>query len=405
MDTAATTAAPTALQSTGGDLRLAVAVAEAIPALEAIELLGPEWTALAGEASEPNAYAESWFVDPGLRRLAPPGEVRMLAVRQGGRLDGLLPLWIAPRYGRMPVRHVENWLHPHCLLGTPLVRAGQEQAFWAAALAALDGAGWAPAFLHVSGLVDQGPVHRGLIAAARALGRPCDTVHRTRRALLASGLSPQAYYETNVRKKKRKELKRLRARLAEQGELRFRALAAGDDLGAWSDSFLAIERSGWKGRSGSALASTPEGEAFFREVLAGAHAAGRLQFLRLDLDGRPLAMLVNFLTPPGSFSFKIAFDEAFARFSPGVLIELENLRVLEHPDIAWMDSCAVEDHPMIDSLWSGRRSLVRVTVPLAGLRRRALFQICRTAENGSAALRRLLASPPAPGPKDSRDDD
>ena len=110
---------------------------------------------------------------------------------------------------------------------------------------------------------------------------------------------------------------------------------------------------------------------------------------RLDLDDRPIAMLVNFLTPPGSFSFKIAYDEDYARFSPGVLIQLENLQVLARSEIQWMDSCAVENHPMINSLWAERRNLVRVSVPLAGLKRGAAFRLCRLAEEGSAALRRL----------------
>src|SRR3546814_2224216 len=47
--------------------------------------------------------------------------------------------------------------------------------------------------------------------------------------------------------------------------------------------------------------------------------------------------------------FKIAFDEALGRFSPGVLIEIANLQaVLGDPAIGWMDSCAAADHPMID---------------------------------------------------------
>ena len=36
-------------------------------------------------------------------------------------------------------------------------------------------------------------------------------------------------------------------------------------------------------------------------MLAGAWEAGRLQFLRLDLGERPIAMLVNFLAAPGAF--------------------------------------------------------------------------------------------------------
>ena len=38
------------------------------------------------------------------------------------------------------------------------------------------------------------------------------------------------------------------------------------------------------------------------------------------------------LTPPGAFSYKTAFDERYARFSPGVLLQRENLAMLERPE-------------------------------------------------------------------------
>ena len=101
-------------------------------------------------------------------------------------------------------------------------------------------------------------------------------------------------------------------------------------------------------------------------------------------------MLANFRCPPGSFSFKTVFDEDYARFSPGVLIQQENLEILADPEIAWMDSCAAEDHPMIDSLWRERRSIVRVTVPLAGARRRVVHAVCRALERAAAATRIAL---------------
>ena len=101
-------------------------------------------------------------------------------------------------------------------------------------------------------------------------------------------------------------------------------------------------------------------------------------------------MLVNLLAPPGAFAFKTTFDESYARFSPGVLIQLENLHILEREEIAWVDSCAMDNHPMIDSLWSGRRTIVRVTVRLRGLRRYLVHAVCRALECGSAALRLRL---------------
>jgi CelD/BcsL family acetyltransferase involved in cellulose biosynthesis len=367
------------------------APAEPWPEAPAAPRWEDHWDELAAHAAEPNAFAERWFVEPSVRHMPAPGGMRTIAIwGDGGRsLSGLLPVCVETQYGRTPVRHVQNWVHGQSFLGTPLVRRGREQAFWTEILKTLDASDWAPGFLHLVGMVEDGPVHRGLAAAAAALGRPCSIVHRSQRALLEAGLSPEAYFERAVRKKKRKEINRLRNRLAELGDVRFETLERGGQPEQWCEDFLALEAKGWKGSDGSALANAPESAAFFREIFAGAFAAGRLEVLRLALDGRPIAMLVNFHAPPGGFSYKIAFDEDFARFSPGVLIELENLRLLSRPGFEWMDSCAAENHPMIDTLWTGRRSIVRLTVPLAGARRAATYHVCRALEEGSALVRRL----------------
>jgi CelD/BcsL family acetyltransferase involved in cellulose biosynthesis len=352
------------------------------PAAGALAGLARAWTQLARRAAEPNPFAEHWFVAASLPTMAAHADVRLIEVRRGDRLIGLLPVTVEQGYARLPVRFVQNWHHDQMFLGAPLVEAGEETAFWTAVLAALDAADWAPGFLHFRGLVEDGPLHRGLDAA-----RGGAIVHRRLRAALASNLDPEAYLARAVRQKKRKEIRRLRNRLADLGEVRSRLLADEAELDGWCDAFFDLEKSGWKGAVGTALACDPAGRDFFRDVVRGAWRAGRLQFRRLDVDGRAIAMLVNFLTAPGGFSFKTVFDEGYARFSPGVLIQIENLDILANPDIAWMDSCAMDDHPMIDSLWLERRRIVRVTVPLAGVRRRAIFALCRLLERGAAAAR------------------
>lgn len=193
--------------------------------------------------------------------------------------------------------------------------------------------------------------------------------------MLASNLSPHAYLEAALPAKKRKELRRQHRRLEEAGVLAVERSDGADGLAQWTDDFLALERSGWKGAEGSALASSPATERLFREALTGAAERGRLKRLALTLDGRPIAMLVSFLTPPGAFSFKTAFDEAYSRLSPGVLLQLENLAMLEKPGIEWTDSCAAADHPMIDHLWRERRAIGRINVAIGGPRRRALFEL------------------------------
>ncbi len=358
------------------------------------DALKPAWQALADAASEPNSFAESWFVEASLQAFAADAEVYLFEAWRGAELVGLLPVALAREYGRLPVTFTQNWRHDHQFLGAPLIRAGEEQGFWSLLLTALDEAHWARGFFHARGLVENGPVHRGLVTAAQALGRPADIVYREVRALLESDLSPQAYYEASVRKKKRKEHARLRNRLEELGTLSAAVLTRADQIEPWCDAFLALERSGWKGRAGSALGSRPQTDLLFRSAVRGAFDAAKLHLLRLDLDGRPIAMLVNFLSPPGSFSFKTAYDETYARFSPGVLVQMENLSILSRPDIGWMDSCAAEDHPMIDSIWRERRSVVRVTVPLSGARRRLVHGACRGFERLGALRRRLRTNSP-----------
>ena len=347
------------------------------------------WSHLARVACEPNAFAEHWFVTAALAHLRESRDVRLAQVWEGNtRLIGIIPLTLYNHYGRIPARHTSNWTHYQSFMGTPLVEQGQEITFWRALILALDASDWAAGFVSLTGLNESGAVHTGLTAAATSLGREAPTVHRYERALLASDQDGETYLTAHVRPKKRKELRRLANRLADLGAVRFSVMADRTDLDQWCDDFLTLEGAGWKGSEGAALGNTPATVQFFRACMAGAHAAGRLDFQRLDLDGRAIAMLINFRTPPGSWSFKITYDESLARFSPGVLIELENLRcVLADPEIDWMDSCAVADHPMINSLWAQRRAIIQVSLPLAGAKRAAIYRACRTAETASARLR------------------
>ena len=355
------------------------------------EALKNECAELAAYASEPTMFGEAWFLAPALRYLRNDRHIYIIEARASdGQLCGIMPLCISSNYGRMPVPHVTNWMHFQCFMGTPLVRAGDEVAFWRAVILHLDGCNWARGLFSVAGLLEQGTNHLALIEAAQSLNRSCPVVHRYERAALASIGSPDAYLESNIRPKKRKELRRLSHRLAELGDVKVRILDQEGELTVWCDEFLHLESAGWKGERGSALGNATDTSAFFREIVEGAFSSGKLDFQRLDVNGNAIAMLVNFNTPPGSWSFKIAYDETLARFSPGVLIELENIpRVMTNPKIEWMDSCAVKNHPMINSLWGERRAIVQVSVPLSGAVRGLTYHICRAAERGSASLRRI----------------
>lgn len=332
-----------------------------------------QWNALANHCTEPNAFCESWFLAPALQQFDAQGRVQIFTIWQGGELCGLMPVVANPRYGRWLMPHIQNWLHHNAFLGTPLVRAGYEAAFWQEFLALTDRQPGRALFVHLNGLPTEGLILAALNEVAQAQGRRFDCVERKSRAFLQSELSPQAYYDEAVRAKKRKELRRQKSRLSEEGVLTFVRSDGDEGLEAWTEEFLALEKRGWKGQNGSALGCADATRNLFVEALKGAAFAGKLQRLELRLDGKPLAMLVNFLCAQGSFSFKTAFDEDYARFSPGVLLQIENLALLERRDINWCDSCAAEGHPMIDSLWMGRRTVGRYSVAIGGTGRRAIF--------------------------------
>jgi CelD/BcsL family acetyltransferase involved in cellulose biosynthesis len=351
-----------------------------------------QWADLAADAAEANAFYAPDMLTAALDHLAAEGQVRVLEAMDGDRLIGLLPVETRARSGRLPVACVANWMHDHCFFGAPILRRGHEAAAWRAFLRQLDDAPWARGFLHLQGLDAAGANAAAIEAVCVEQRRDWREIHRYDRAMLRSDLSADAYWESHVRAKKRKELRRLQKRLAELGTVETRLLRAGEPLAQWCDDFLALEAAGWKGAEGTAMASRPDHAAFLRDAGAAAFAAGRLHMLRLDLDGRAIAMLINFRHGEGAFSFKIAFDEALGRFSPGVLIEIANLHaVQDDPAIAWMDSCAAADHPMIDSLWAERRSIVQYRVALHGrgharLRRAAAL----AAVTGAERLARML---------------
>ena len=350
-------------------------------AFEAPELrLG--WDALTECASEPNPFHESWYLLPALRALDPAGTVKLLRFEIGGDLAGILPVRHQNRYYRWPIPQLTSWIHGNCFLGQPLVARGLEASFWRAMLDWADANAGRALFLHLPQMPLQGPIYAALQAVLAEQQRHAALVHREERAMLSSEQSPDAYFEASLSGKKRKELRRQYARLSELGALRFERRHDGSDLTPWIDHFLALEHSGWKGAQGSALASHQATISLFREALSGAASRGRLERLTLWLDDQPIAMLASFITAPGAYSYKTAFDERYSRYSPGVLLQRENLEVLRNQEIEWVDSCAAADHPMIDHIWRERRAVGRLSIAIGGKLRRAAFARLVRAELG-----------------------
>jgi len=331
-----------------------------------------DWHQLSEAASEPNPFFESWLLGPALEAFDPAGRVLLAALRIDGQLAGIVPLRFSSTYYGHPLPHLTVWLHPNAFCGVPLIARGFEAMFWSALLDWVDDHASAAAFLHLPIMPEDSAPDTALTEISRDGARAAGVVARSERALLASPLSPGEYYEEALPNKKRKELRRQARRLGELGTLTVERAETPQAASRFADDFLALEAASWKGRAGSSLADDAACERFFRLGLVGAAERGRFEGLSLTLDTRPIAMLASFLTPPGAFSFKTTFDADYARYSPGVLLQKENLDLLQRDGIAWCDSCAAPDHPMIDHFWRGQRSVVSRNVAIGGRLRRTI---------------------------------
>lgn len=344
-----------------------------------------DWADLAADAVEPNPFYSPALLIPAFHSFA--GEtVRLALVRDAERrLAALAPVAPAFGYSRLPVRYLSTWMHPHCFYAAPLIRRGFERAALKAMFDLVEREG---AFFRLRHLDAAGPICAAAADTAAQTGRLCAPSGRYERARLDGGFETETYLQQSLKAKKRKELRRLRARLEDEGAVAFEALPGRAALGPWIDDFLALEAAGWKGRAGTALANDAKGTAFFGRAIENAFAAGALQFFRLAIDARPVAMIVNFIAGGCAYSFKIAYDETYAHFSPGVMLEIEMMKALEKMEgLSFVDSCAAPDHPMINPLWRGRRTMTALNVSRRDAPSKLTFRVLTELEKAGEITR------------------
>jgi hypothetical protein len=326
----------------------------------------PQWQALASAAADANAFYEHWMLLPALRSYHSEGDFRFVLIfgpdpespSGPAVLYGLFPFERLPKYRGIPCPVLKLIKHKYMELCTPLVRRDLVTECVALLL------DWLETRDCDAPLVE----FRFLAGEDRATQEIHSQVYQRRthsyqsecsaRALFRPAADAETFLNFALTGKRRKEFRRLEKRLSESGRLEYRALGPSEDPTPWIEGFLGLEAKGWKGEEGSAMALHDDRRRYFQEISTGAHQCGKLMMLGLFLDDRPVALKCNFLTGRGSFAFKIAFDEEFARSSPGVLLEIENVRRLhEIRGVSWMDSCAIPKHFMINRLWPDRRTI------------------------------------------------
>ena len=311
------------------------------------------WDRLSGRAVEPNPFLRPDFALPALIERGHDAE--LLVVREGPEWLACLAVRRAARWGRIPVPCLVPWMPDAVFLATPLLDAAALDRAAAAGVEAGERERRAAAL--VLDLFDpDGPAGAALVAAAQARGVRSVVARDFERGALRRR-PEETYLAEAVGTARRKSLRKSRRRLSRELGAEPVLVDRSDEPAAW-DAFLAMEAAGWKGAEGTAIACTEGDAAFFRSMCSRMAAEGRLQMLALEGGGRTVAMQCNLIDRDVAYAFKIAYDEALAAYSPGVLLEVAGFEYFHRETPAVLaDSCATPDNAFINELWPDRRRL------------------------------------------------
>lgn len=222
-------------------------------------------------------------------------------------------------------------------------------------------------------------------------------VETKRRARLLPCADPTAFWASTRSKAHLSNFRRLRRQLKELGKFECTLSDDPKDISADLEEFLALEKSGWKGKRQTALASSMQTSSFTRTMIVHLAARGLVKLHSLRLNGKAIAMSIVLCSGSEAFTWRMAVDESFHRYSPGILLlEDVTMDLLRDPSVTTVDSCNDGDAGYQAERWPDRHELVDLLIStnpiwmqvrLLATRERSIRQLRRFAGH---ALRTVL---------------
>lgn len=134
------------------------------------------------------------------------------------------------------------------------------------------------------------------------------------------------------------------------------------------EEFLDLEKRSWKGERGTAILCSERDTEFTRRLIGDLAAEGNASVAVLRLDGRTIAAQVLLYCGTTAYTWKIAFDGEFAKYSPGVLVvDKMTEQLFAATDVQAIDSCSAQDSFMAQ-IWTGRKTMVDMVVDVSPTR-------------------------------------
>ena len=335
---------------------------------------------LSNRAMEPNVFFTGRFLAPAMPRLE-DRVVRLALIRDNdarrSRLRFLMPYSIDKPGFSIGSPIIRAWANPFGPLGVPLLDAEEAAETIDNLLEALAlPAAGLPPVLVLPDIRLKGKFAQLLRAVAIGRNLPLTVTDTFERPMLESLLDGDAYLRKSITGPRLKELRRLWKKLEEQGNLTYTVARQPEEIRLRMEEFLALEATGWKGKGRTAMVQDRYHAAFAREAITNLAEADSVRIHTLDLDGVAIASMVVFMMAGDAYTWKTAYDERFARFSPGKLLLAQLTEWhLDDANILRSDSCAVPDHPMIGRMWDEREEMGTLIIGLQENRDREVRQV------------------------------
>jgi CelD/BcsL family acetyltransferase involved in cellulose biosynthesis len=205
------------------------------------------------------------------------------------------------------------------------------------------------------------------MARAIAMSRnlPIDITNEQSRPMLESLKDGDTYLKESIKASHMREMRRQWGHLAKLGAATYEVARQPRDIRVRMEEFLLLEASGWKGKKRSAMLSDRLRAAFAREAVNNLAEIDAARIHTIDLDGKAIASMIVLIMNGEAYTWKTAFNEDFARYSPGKLLtaQLTDWH-LDDANIVRTDSCAVADHPIMSRLWQERETMGTLIIGL-----------------------------------------
>jgi len=349
--------------------------AERLPAREALALYAPQLRELNKRALMPNLVHDAAILGPALeyldKKMHSPDVI--LAWQHLGetaqsepknkRLVGWLVVHRVRVIPAIGPAYLTNWHHLQSYMGHPIVDGNigpnALSALFENALRQPGSSGR----LMMSNVPGSGPMYDAMLRAINDSDLLIREIGRHQRAAMMCKFDGDAYLESALSGKKRKEYRRLKNRLSDRGCLKFETFLDEDDISSWINDFLELEGAGWKGRQQTAFNNRQDWAGFLKASITALVENNQCKLWRLRLNNRTIAITFAHHAGHQAWLNKITYDENYARYSPGVLLMLEVTKALGNDlDITEVDSLATPDHPMINRLWRQKISTTDIII-------------------------------------------